>query len=255
MASLTPTSIQAFFDRRFGYGYGNGFGNGNGDGFGNGYGDGIGNGYGDGFGYGYGNGDGNGNGDGIGYGDGDGIGIGNGYGDGDGIGNGYGIGYGDGIGYGIKQINGLDVHNIDDIPTVLTEIHGNVAKGFVLEHNVILRPCFVVREGDEFAHGDTLHDAYRSLQEKRYDNSTTDERIEAFRDKFPEYDTAYSNTDLFTYHHVLTGSCRMGRESFCKSRGIDMNGKATVRQFIELVKDSYGADIIRLLPQAYGITH
>ena len=139
MASLTPTSIQAFFDRRPGYGYGNGYG----------------------YGYGYGNG----NGDGYGYG--------NGYGDGNG--NGYGDGYGNGN--GIKQINGLDVNIIDDIPTVLTEIHGNVAKGFILENNVILRPCFVVREGDEFAHGDTLHDAYRSLQEKRYGNSTTDERI------------------------------------------------------------------------------
>ena len=231
MASLTPTSIQAFFDRR----------NGSGDGYGSGYGSG----YGDGSGYG--NGDGYGNGNGDGYGDGSGDGYGNGDGSGD--------GYGDGDGNGIKQINGLDVNIIDNIPTVLTEIHGNVAKGFVLEHNVILRPCFVVREGDEFAHGDTLHDAYRSLHEKRYDNSTTDERIEAFRNKFPEYDTAYSNADLFTYHHVLTGSCRMGRESFCKSRGIDMNGKTTVRQFIELVKDTYGADIIRLLPQAYGITH
>ena len=229
MASLTPTSIQAFFDRRSG----DGNGSGNGIGYGNGNGNGSGSGYGNGIGYG----------DGSGYGNGNGI----GYGDGSGSGSGYGN--------GIKQINGLDVNIIDNIPTVLTEIHGNVAKGFVLEHNVILRPCFVVREGDEFAHGDTLHDAYRSLQEKRYDNSTTDERIEAFRDKFPEYDTAYSNTDLFTYHHVLTGSCRMGRESFCKSRGIDMNGKTTVRQFIELVKDTYGADIIRLLPQAYGITH
>lgn len=227
MASLTPTSIQAFFDRRNGDGIGDGYGNGNGNGYGYGYG----------------------------YGSGYGIGDGNGYGYGDGNGNGNGNGDGNGDGNGIKQINGLDVNKIDNIPTVLTEIHGNVAKGFVLEHNVILRPCFVVREGDEFAHGDTLHDAYRSLQEKRYDNSTTDERIEAFRDKFPEYDTAYSNTDLFTYHHVLTGSCRMGRETFCKSRGIDMNGKTTVRQFIELVKDTYGSDIIRLLPQAYGITH
>jgi hypothetical protein len=238
MASLTPTSIQAFFDRCDGYGNGIGYGFGDG----NGYGNGIGNG--DGYGYGFG------------FGDGFGDGYGDGYGFGDGFGDGYGDGYGNGYGNGngIKQINGLDVNIIDNIPTVLTEIHGNVAKGFVLEHNVILRPCFVVREGDEFAHGDTLHDAYRSLQEKRYDNSTTDERIEAFRNKFPEYDTAYSNTDLFTYHHVLTGSCRMGRESFCKSRGIDMNGKTTVRQFIELVKDTYGADIIRLLPQAYGIT-
>ena len=119
-----------------------------------------------------------------------------------------------------------------------------------------MHPCYIVKEQNKFAHGDTLHDAFTSLQEKLeriYDESTEEERIEAFVKKFPNYDTPYSNRDLFDYHHVLTGSCRMGRESFCKDKGINLDGSTTVREFIILTKDSYGSDTICKLPQAYGV--
>jgi hypothetical protein len=119
-----------------------------------------------------------------------------------------------------------------------------------------LHPCYIVKEQNKFAHGDTLHDAFTSLQEKLeriYDESTEEERIEAFVKKFPNYDTPYSNRDLFDYHHVLTGSCRMGRESFCKDKGINLDDSTTVREFVSLTKDSYGSGTIRRLPQAYGV--
>lgn len=74
-----------------------------------------------------------------------------------------------------------------------------------------------------------------------------------FVKEFPDYDTPYPNRDLFDYHHVLTGSCRMGRESFCKDKGINLDGSTTVREFVSLTKDSYGSEIIRRLPQAYGV--
>ena len=208
-----------------------------------GYGDGDG--YGDGSGDGYGYGDGDGSGDGYGY----------GYGDGDGSGDGYGDGYGSGYGYGdgIKVLNGDKVYIIDDVPTIIKSVRDNIAQGFILNSDLTLHPCYIVKEQNHFAHGDTLHDAFTSLQEKLYDNSTEEERIEAFREKFPDYDTPYPNRDLFAYHHVLTGSCRMGRESFCKDKGISLNDATTVRQFVLLTKNSYGSATIRKLPQAYGI--
>ena len=187
-------------------------------------------------------------GSGDGYGDGDGYGS--GYGDGDG--SGYGDGYGSGDGYGIKELNGDKVYMIDDVPTIIKSVRDNIAQGFILNNDLTLQPCYIVKEQNHFAHGDTLHDAFTSLQEKLYDDSTEEERIEAFRKKFPEYDTPYSNSDLFAYHHVLTGSCRMGRESFCKDKGISLNDSTTVRQFVLLTKDSYGSATIRMLPQAYG---
>lgn len=58
----------------------------------------------------------------------------------------------------------------------------------------------------------------------------------------------YSAKDLFIWHHVLTGSCKAGREAFCKDKGIDVdNDRFTVYEFIELTKNSYGGEIIRKL--------
>ena len=193
-------------------------------------------------GYGYGNGYG------YGYGDGDGSGC------TDGSGNGYGNGAGKGRsnGYGITEIEGRKVYEVDRTPTIITAVRGNVAQGFLLEKNTHLVPCYIVKDGDNFAHGKTLHKAYTALQEKLYDDSTGEERIAAFKEKFPEYDTLYSNEDLYHYHHVLTGSCEMGRQSFINSHGLTLDGTMTVRQFVELTKDAYNGDIIKELPREYG---
>ena len=199
---------------------------------------------------GHGDGSGYGSGHGLGSGDGSGYGYGSGYGSGDGYGSGYGSGDGDGV----KEVNGDTVYIVDDVPTIIKSVRGNIAQGFILQHDLTQKPCCIVKEQNKFAHGSTLHDAFTALQEKLYYGSTEEERIEAFRKKFPEYDTLYPNRDLFAYHHVLTGSCRMGRESFCLSKGIDLEGSTTVREFVNLTKDSYGCDIIRKLPDVYGIT-
>ena len=231
------TKIKNFLNLSYGdgYGYGSGYGSGNGDGNGYGYSDDDGYGYGDDDGYGYGSG----------------YGSGNGYGDGYGDGYGYSDGYGDG--YGVKEVNGDTVYIVDDVPTIIKSVRDNIAQGFILQHDLTLTPCYVVKEQNRFAHGETLHDALSALQEKLYDDSTEEERIEAFLKKFPKYDTPYPNRDLFAYHRVLTGSCRMGRESFCKDRGIDLDGSTTVREFVELTKDSYGGDVICKLPEVYGV--
>lgn len=177
------------------------------------------------------------------------------HGDGCGYGAGYGYGAGCGAGYGdgVKELNGDNVHLVDGLQTIIKSVHGNIAQGFILKSDLTLQPCYIVKERNHFAHGDTLHDTFTSLQEKLYDESTEEERIEAFVKKFPNYDTPYPNRDLFAYHHVLTGSCRMGRESFCKDNGINLDGSTTVREFVSLTKDSYGSETIRRLPQAYGV--
>ena len=142
---------------------------------------------------------------------------------------------------------------VDGVPTIIKSVRDNIAQGSILQSDLTQKLCFIVKEQNKFAHGDTLHDAFTALQEKLYDDSTEEERIEAFRKKFPEYDTPYPNRELFSYHHVLTGSCRMGRESFCKDNGINLDGCTTVREFVSLTKDSYGCDIIRKLPKVYGV--
>ena len=180
-----------------------------------------------------------------------GVDVGRGYGCGDGSPDGNGYGYFDNL--GLKEINGNIVYIIDDIPTIITSVRNNIAKGYIVKNYLQFEPCYIVKDNNEFAHGDTLKDAFMSLQEKLYDDSTEEERIEAFKKQFPEYDIKYNNRDLFVYHHVLTGSCRMGREAFVSNKGLSLDGKTSVREFVKLTQDAYGGDIIKKLPEAYGI--
>lgn len=208
-------------------------------------------------------GDGYGSGDGMGYGSDSGFGFGHGsnyctygtYDDGNdcGCGSLYCTGSGKGYGDGIKEINGKEIYMVDDIPTIFKSIRNNIAKGFIVKNDLQFEPCYIVKENNQFAHGDTLKDAFMSLHEKLYDYITEEKRIEAFMKQFPEYDVKYNNRDLFVYHHVLTGSCRMGRETFMSNKGLSLDDKTSVREFVKLTQDAYGGDIIKKLPEAYGI--
>ena len=201
---------------------------------------------GDGYGYGYGdgNGSGDGNGDGYGYGYGDGSGYGDGYGNG----NGYGYGDGYGNGNGIKSFCGKEVYLIDDMQTIIESVRGNIAKGYILQSDLTLTPCHVVKENGKFAHGGTLREAFEALQEKLYDDSTEEERLQKFREHFPDFSAKYPARELFTWHHVLTGSCKAGRESFCRDNGINIDKDTfTIHEFISLTKNSYGGETIKKL--------
>lgn len=209
-----------------------------------------GSGNGSGYGYGYGSG----NGSGYGSGNGDGNGYGYGYGYGNGYGNGYGYGYGSGYGdgSGIKNINGYDVYVVDDTPTIFTHIHGNVAKGYILERNVILKPCYIVKGNGYFAHGETLKEAQSALEEKILDDMDVEEKIALFKDKFPDVNKEYPVKDFYQWHHNLTGSCEMGRKNFASNHNIDIeNDIMTVKEFIRLTENAYCGEVIKELKESY----
>ena len=198
----------------------------------------VGDGYGDGSAYGNGNG----------YGNCDGNG--NGYGNGDGSGNGYSSGNGNG--YGIKNINGHNVYNVDDTPTIFTHIHGNVAKGYILERNVIFKPCYIVKGNGYFAHGKTLQEAQNALEEKIIDEMDVEEKIELFKEKFPDVNKKYAVKYFYQWHHNLTGSCEMGRKSFANSHNINIdNDMMTVKEFIKLTENAYCGEVIKELKESY----
>jgi len=221
--------------------------------FNHGYGDGKGDGYGEGRGDGYSCGCGYDNCDDdfySGYGDGSGYGYSSGYcsGYGDGDGDGYGHGYGDGYDRGVKSINGKKVYLIDLVPTIIDSIRNNIAKGFILQKDFTLSSCFIVKENNTFSHGKTLHEAFLSLQEKIYDDETEEERIEKFKNHFKDFSLKYPAKELFIWHHILTGSCKAGRESFVKDHNINLEkDKFTIYDFIELTQNSYNGDIIKKL--------
>ena len=225
----------------YGYGYGDGYGSGYGDGYGSGSGDGDG--YGDGYGYGYGSG----YGDGYGYGSGDGYGSGSGdgYGYGDGSGDGYGSGSGDGSGYGIKSFNGEPIYRIDGVNTLIRSVRGNTAHGAIVNSDLTLTPCYIVKQGNVFAHGETLREAMEALRGKLFKDMPEDERIDTFL-RETDREKAYPTQYFYDWHHRLTGSCDMGRKQFARDHGVDLeHGIMTLAEFLELTKDAYGGDVIR----------
>lgn len=197
-------------------------------------------------------GDGSGSGSGYSYGDGSGSGYsyGSGSGYGSGYGDGDGDGYGDGDGDGIKSVNGLTCVLIDGILTAITIVKGNVAKGFMVRGDLTMRPCFVAKSGNTFAHGRTLRDAMSSLRDKLFDEMPERDRISAFVESHKPK-TPYPNKDLFDWHHKLTGSCLAGRNEFVSQHGIDLDGETTPEEFIRLTEHAYGGDVIRKLKEFY----
>ena len=220
------------------------------NGFGDVSGDGIGYGRANGEGYGHANGEGDGYG--CGFGDGSGDGNANGEGYGGGYGDGYGDGYGSGSGSGIKSYCGHAVYRIDDIQTLLYHVHGNIAKGAILKTDLTLEPCYIVKSGNTYAHGETLRLVQEALQEKLFRSMPIEERIQAFLAEFKP-GINYPVKDFYVWHHRLTGSCEMGRKAFAKEHGIDIeHDTMTLEAFLELTKNAYGGEMIRAVIKSLG---
>ena len=217
-------------------------GSGRGDSSGNGSGNGFG--YGSGYGQVYGCGDGSG--DGSGYGSSYGHGYGDGSGNDSGSGNSFGSGNGFGYGSGLKSINSKKIYMVDDIAITISHIHGNAAKGTIINNDLTETPCYIVKEGKYFAHGKTLAEANAALQDKLFDKMPVEKRIAAFW-TCHKRGIKYPTKDFFEWHHKLTGSCLMGRQQFAKDHDVDLNGEMTVEEFITLTKNAFGGDIIKRL--------
>ena len=186
---------------------------------------------------------------------GDGYGDGSGSGDGSGYGYGYGSGYGDGYGDGLKSLNGQPVDYIDGVPTILTRIVGNVAKGFIVRNDLSLSPTYICKQGNMFAHGETLHKARDALLEKLFDDMPTEERIAAFCKEFKP-GVKRSAMDFFSWHHRLTGSCEQGRREFARQHGVDLDhDELTPEEFFALTRDAYGGSIIRQTEEAFSASN
>ena len=170
--------------------------------------------------------------------------------DGYGSGSGSGYGYGSGDG-GLATINGQDIFLIDNVPTIIVSIHLSLAKGYILNSDLTMTPCYVVKDGVLFAHGPTAQEAQEALRKKRFENMDTDEAIEKFCETFKQGER-YPGRDFFEWHHYLTGSCKMGREAFVRRHDIDLDQEYTVDEFIKLTEDDYGGEIIRRLKEMYS---
>ena len=178
-----------------------------------------------------------------------------GFGDEDGFGYGYGdtsgpvcCGFGSD---GIKALNGNIVDYIDYVPSIITQVHGNFAKGYIVKEDLTLESCFIAKVGNSFAHGKTLKEAVADAEAKRMGRIPIEERIEKFIEVFGPLDSEHTGKEFYDWHHILTGSCRMGRDGFCRSHSIDLTQKYSVRYFLDITKGSYGSDVIKMIIKAY----
>lgn len=165
-------------------------------------------------------------------------------------------GSGDGSGYGsgdgIKSFNEDPVWNIDEIQTIIHEVHGNVAKGFILKSDLTLEACFIAKQDNYFAHGESLHEAYESLQSKLFEDYPEEVRLQKFKETYPAFNKKIPAKELFEWHSRLTGSCLIGRRSFVSDREIDLETASfTVKEFIAVTENSYGGQTVRKLRDMY----
>ena len=133
---------------------------------------------------------------------------------------------------------------IDSIQTLLDQVRTDAAKGRILNSDLTTSDCWIAKVEGHFAHGATLKDAFRDAIKKAMDNMPIDRKIEMFRKEFPSNDAKYPASAFFEWHATLTGSCEMGRRSFMENKGLTMEMSFTVPEFVELVKNSYGGDIV-----------
>ena len=216
--------------------------------------------------------------DGYGFGFGSGKGSNDGYGFGSGSGKGSGyvnsLGYGDsqshnfgssvvsgfgsipdfGFGYGngdVTALNGNIVDYIDNVPTIIIQVHGNFAYGYIVKEDLTVEPCFIAKVGNSFAHGKTLKNAVADAKAKETKRLPIEERIEKFIEVFGSLDSEHTGKEFYDWHHILTGSCHMGRDEFCRSHSIDLTKKYSVRYFLNITKGSYGSDVIKMIIKAY----
>ena len=165
-----------------------------------------------------------------------------------------GSGYGSGSGDGLESYNGQQVHMIDGVRTLIDEVKGNFAKGHIIRSDMTLEPCWIAKVGGCFAHGKDIHSAHMDALAKHQCNMPLEERLDSFIKEHPDMDARYDGMDLFKWHNILTGSCEMGRRSFCQDHSIDPEKDSfTVEEFVRMTCNAYGGDVIRQLADRLSI--
>lgn len=148
-----------------------------------------------------------------------------------------------------------EIFIIDSLPTILTSVKGNLAKGYILRRDMTCTPTYVAKGEDYFAHGTTPRDAYANLEEKILANMDIEEKIEKFKEAFPVTKTTlpkkHSVETFRTWFKNLTGACAQGISTFMEDRGIKEDGKFTILEFFDTIEDAYAWNSLRDLAEEY----
>ena len=140
---------------------------------------------------------------------------------------------------------------VDSLPTIIIQVRDNFAKGYTVKNDLTLSPCYVAKVGNSFAHGSTLKEAGADAKAKEFGKMTVEERIAKFVEAFGPLDSEHTGKEFYDWHHVLTGSCEMGRDEFCKIHNIDLTKMYSVRYFLDITEEAYGGNVIKSIKEEY----
>ena len=140
---------------------------------------------------------------------------------------------------------------MDYVPTLIDHVHGNYAQGRIVNGDLTTTPCYIARVENCFAHGETLKSAYADAEAKAMEQMPLEDRLSKFKTEFPSLQDTATCATFYKWHHILTGSCTMGRDLFVSSHGLDMEKEYTVEYFLSITADAYGRDAIRQLKEMY----
>ena len=171
---------------------------------------------------------------------------------GSGLSCGLSCGCGSGLGDGLKELNGEIVWMVDDVPTLIDKVRGNYANGRIIKSDLATTSCYIAKVGEHFAHGETLKNAYADALAKSLEDMPIEQRIEKFVAEFPTLRTEAKCEDFYKWHHILTGSCEMGRNQFIKEHNLDMGKDYAVAYFLDITEDAYGGEVIKQLKDIYN---
>lgn len=181
-------------------------------------------------------GDGSGDGSGYGYDHGHGYGHGSGYGYGlcDGSGNSQDLGGGNGDSHSLLFLNGMKIYVIDEIPTLINSVKKSIAHCSIVKEDLTLEECWVVKDGNHFAHGKTIKEAREDLLFKVLDKDKSEfENL--------TLDDTLSVKDAIQCYRIITGACSIGVRDFCSK--LELKDEYSISEIIGLTKNSYGSDV------------
>lgn len=154
---------------------------------------------------------------------------------------------------GILSVDGRKIYIIDEIPTAIDNIKGNIAIGKILQADMSWKQCYIARVGNSFAHGETSHEAFKDATAKDLVDMPFAVKIKRFKERFPSLDDTAQVSEFYNWHNTLTGSCKMGRKHWLNEHGYNMDTDiSTVRNFLEQTKNDYGSNVITKVLELYN---
>lgn len=165
-------------------------------------------------------------------------------------GYGSGYGYGDGDGFKIKRFKNQDVLYVDGLPCLIDSVHGDFTRVRILtKKDFTETEGYLARYGSSMAHGKTIREALDDAMEKHLSGIGYEEKKRQLLDLFRTRGKIPVK-ELYMWHGILTGSCRLGRSHFQEEHGLSDDDLLTLDEFVELTRDSFGGDRIRGLKES-----